>query len=77
VSSSVATLVLTDGHIVDLASYSTAVIAPYTSYQKHRLKKLGGLRGNINILRQKVNELHEENNVLSGSIDNLESQVTV
>jgi hypothetical protein len=50
-------MVLTQGHIVDAASYSTAALAPYAAYQKHKLQGLGGMRGQQNSLRQNVNEL--------------------
>lgn len=76
VASSVTTLVLTTGHIVTLASYATATLAPYAAYQTHKLQKLGGIRGEQNTLRQSTNELTEQNNILSESIDKLEVQVT-
>jgi hypothetical protein len=76
VASSATTLVLTTGRIVTLASYATAALAPYTAYQTHKLKALGSIRGEQNTLRQSTNELTEQNNILSESIDKLEVQVT-
>jgi hypothetical protein len=75
VGGSLVTLALTDGHIVDAASYMTMGMAPYCAYQKRSLKELGGMRGQQNQLRQNVNELQTENNKLTGSIDQLESSV--
>jgi uncharacterized protein YlxW (UPF0749 family) len=76
VASSITTMVLTQGHVVDAASYSTAALAPYAAYQKHKLQGLGGMRGQQNSLRQNVNELQQENNNLAASVDKLEEQVT-
>jgi ATP-dependent protease ClpP protease subunit len=76
VASSVTTMALTQGHVVDAASYSTAALAPYAAYQKHKLQGLGGMRGQQNSLRQNVNELQQENNHLAASVDQLEVQVT-
>jgi hypothetical protein len=75
VGGSLVTLALTEGHIVDAASYLTMGIAPYCAYQKRNLTELGGLRGQHNQLRQNVNELQTENHTLTKSIDQLESNV--
>jgi len=71
----VTTLILTEGHIVDAASYSTAALAPYAAYQKHNLQKLGGMRGQQNTLREHVGKLTDENTTLSSRLDKLEAQV--
>ena len=72
---SAATLFLTEGHIADAASFSTFALAPYAAYQKRQLKDLGGLRGQHNALRETVNGLTAQNNILDGSIDTLALQV--
>jgi len=71
VTCSAATLFLTEGHIADAASFSTFALAPYAAYQKRQLKDLGGLRGQHNALRETVNGLTAQNNILDGSIDTL------
>jgi hypothetical protein len=76
VATSITTLVLTDGHLVDAASYTTVGLAPYAAYQKHQLQQLGGMRGQQNQLRSSVNELQEQNNILTLSLDKLDTQVT-
>lgn len=75
VTCSAATLFLTEGHIADAASFSTFALAPYAAYQKRQLKDLGGLRGQHNALRETVNGLTAQNNILDGSIDTLALQV--
>mmetsp|Transcript_24117 Transcript_24117/g.39909 ORF Transcript_24117/g.39909 Transcript_24117/m.39909 type:complete len:269 (-) Transcript_24117:1065-1871(-) len=75
-ATSITTLVLTTGHLVDAASYTTVGLAPLAAYQKHQLQKLGGMRGQQNQLRSSVNDLQEQNNILTTSLDKLDVQVT-
>jgi len=72
---SVASLMFTNSHLVDAASFTTAALAPYAAYQKHNLQRLGGFRGQQNSLRQHVNKLSDENTGLSTRVDKLETQV--
>mmetsp|Transcript_12637 Transcript_12637/g.18573 ORF Transcript_12637/g.18573 Transcript_12637/m.18573 type:complete len:267 (-) Transcript_12637:219-1019(-) len=74
-AASITTMVLTEGHVVDAASYTTSVLAPYSIYQKHHLQKLGGMRGQQNMLRKHVNRLSSENEILEKNIDALTTQV--
>ena len=74
-ASSVATMVLTEGHIVTIASLSTMCLAPYAALQKRTLRKLGGMRGLQNELRENVNFLYQQNNILYHSINKLGVQV--
>lgn len=73
--SSIATMVLTQGHVVDIASLSTMLLAPYAAFQKRQLKNLGGMRGQQNELRANVNFLYQQNNILYHSINKLGVQV--
>lgn len=73
--SSIATMVLTQGHVVDIASLSTALLAPYAAIQKRTLTSLGGMRGQQNDLRGHVNFLYQQNNVLFHSINKLGVEV--
>lgn len=75
-AASVTTMVFTEGHVVDAACYSTVALAPYAAYQKHELQKLGDMRGQQNQMRDSVNALQEQNNVLTTSLDKLDTQVT-
>lgn len=70
-----ATMVMTDGHTVDAASLLTMTMTPFSAYQKRELNELGGMRGQQNQLRQSVNQLHTENNILASSVDQLEVNV--
>ena len=72
---SISTMVLTEGHIVDAACYSTCLCAPLIAYQKRSLNSMGGLRGQQNILRESVNEMSAENDKLQGSIERLSETV--
>lgn len=76
VGTSIATLVLTVGTVVSLASYMTMGFGPFAAFQKRKLKGLGGFRGEHNALRDKVNDLHQENDRLGGNIDRLEKNVS-
>jgi len=76
VGTSIATLVLTAGSVTAVASYMTMGFGPYAAYQKRKLNGLGGLRGQHNALRAKVNDLHEENDRLGGNVDKLEKNVS-
>lgn len=62
--SSIATMALTEGHVVTIASLATMVMAPYAAIQKRTLKGLGGMRGQQNDLRANVNFLYQQNNIL-------------
>lgn len=61
--------------LVDLASLTLILFAPYCLYQKWQLASLGGLRGQQNRLRNSVNRLSEQNGTLKRSLDHLETQV--
>jgi hypothetical protein len=61
--------------LVDLASITLIMFAPYVAYQKWQLSSLGGLRGQQNRLRKSANRLSEQNGVLKRSMDHLEAQV--
>jgi hypothetical protein len=61
--------------LVDLASITLMLFAPYVAYQKWQLASLGGLRGQQNRLRSSVNRLSTENGTLTRSVDHLETQV--
>jgi hypothetical protein len=61
--------------LVDLASLTLIVSAPYVAYQKWQLASLGGMRGQQNRLRTSANRLSTENSKLTGSVDQLERQV--
>jgi hypothetical protein len=74
-SSSVATMVLTEGHVVTTACVSTMCLAPYAAVQKRKLRSLGGMRGLQNDLREHVNFLYQQNNILYHSINKLGIQV--
>jgi hypothetical protein len=74
-ASSIATMVLTEGHVVTTACLSTMVLAPYAALQKRTLRHLGGMRGQQNDLRGHVNFLYQQNNVLYHSINKLGVQV--
>mmetsp|Transcript_50535 Transcript_50535/g.75515 ORF Transcript_50535/g.75515 Transcript_50535/m.75515 type:complete len:276 (-) Transcript_50535:214-1041(-) len=76
VGCSIATMALTEGHIVDLASMCTIGITPFAAYQKRSLNALGGMRGQQNQLREYVNDLALENNKLAESVDGLEEEVS-
>jgi len=73
---SIVTMVFTVGHVVDIASVSTMGVGPLVVFQKRKLAGLGGLRYQMNETRHQVNNLTQENNVLEGNVDNLETQVT-
>jgi hypothetical protein len=69
------TMVLLEGHLLDLASLGTMLLAPLVFWQKMQLKALGGLRGQVNDMRQMVNRLTVEINGLTGANDALATQV--
>jgi hypothetical protein len=75
IASSAATLFLTEGHVVTIASFCTMGLAPYAALQKRQLRKLGGMRGLQNELRENVNFLCQQNNILYHSINKLGVQV--
>ena len=51
-ATAVLSMVATISVLVDVASISLLMLAPYTVYQKRTLRKLGGMRGQLNGLRQ-------------------------
>jgi hypothetical protein len=61
--------------LVDLASITLILFAPYVAYQKWQLASLGGMRGQQNRLRTSANKLSTENSKLTRSVDHLETQV--
>lgn len=76
VGTSIATLALTVGTVVSMASYMTIGFGPYAAIQKRKLKRLGGFRGQHNDLREKVNVLHAENDRLGENVERLEKNVS-
>ena len=56
-------------------SVMTMTMTPFCAYQKRELNELGGMRGQQNQLRQSVNQLQTENNILTTSVDQLELNV--
>lgn len=75
IGGSLLTMVLTNGLVVDAASVMTMTMTPFCAYQKRELNELGGMRGQQNQLRQSVNQLQTENNILTTSVDQLELNV--
>jgi len=73
--SALLSLVMVMAHLVDFMSLLLLVLSPLVFWQKTKLKELGGMRGQQNALREKVNTLTVENNKLTDSIDTMESQV--
>ncbi|KAL7573365.1 hypothetical protein ACA910_011725 [Epithemia clementina (nom. ined.)] len=73
--SALTSMILIVGHLSDICSLLTMVICPMVFWQKTQLKSLGGMRGQQNALREKVNTLTAENSKLSSSIDTMERQV--
>jgi hypothetical protein len=61
--------------LVDLASITLILFAPYVLFQKWQLSSLGGMRGQQNRLRKSANRLTTQNGVLKRSMDHLEAQV--
>ena len=45
-------MVVTTSFLVDVASVTLFALAPYAVYQKYQLAELGGMRGQMNDLRQ-------------------------
>eukprot|EP00525_Craspedostauros_australis_P003712 CAMPEP_0198116606 /NCGR_PEP_ID=MMETSP1442-20131203/13488_1 /TAXON_ID= /ORGANISM="Craspedostauros australis, Strain CCMP3328" /LENGTH=272 /DNA_ID=CAMNT_0043774471 /DNA_START=344 /DNA_END=1162 /DNA_ORIENTATION=- len=69
-------LVLPINPVTTAGSVFLLAFSPYIMYQKCQLDALGGMRGQINMLRNSANEFHAENDKLSGSVDVLEGQVS-
>ena len=67
-------MVFTVSSIVDVASICLFGLAPLVVFQKAKLHKLGGLRGQINEMRMSVNTFNAENNKLTKSIDGLQAE---
>ena len=61
--------------LLDFASLCLAVLAPAVAYQKLQLARLGDLRGQHNLLREKCNVLAAENDKLTSNINAMETQV--
>jgi hypothetical protein len=61
--------------LVDIASLTLILFAPYVAYQKWQLAGLGGMRGQQNRLRKSANELTVQNGKLTQSVDEFEQQV--
>lgn len=73
--SGLASMIMVVAHIVDINSLLMLVLSPLVFWQKTKLQALGGMRGQQNLLRQKVNALTVENGKLTNSIDEMEAQV--
>mmetsp|Transcript_1641 Transcript_1641/g.2354 ORF Transcript_1641/g.2354 Transcript_1641/m.2354 type:complete len:405 (-) Transcript_1641:52-1266(-) len=73
--SGVCSMFLVVAHVVDFSSLIMMGIAPLVFWQKTKLQQLGGMRGQQNLLRDKVNALTMENGKLTASIDEMEVQV--
>ena len=71
----VISMILIEAHLVDFTSLLTMILCPLIFWQKIQLKSLGGMRGQQNSLRDKVNTLTNENAKLTSSIDVMEQQV--
>mmetsp|Transcript_31284 Transcript_31284/g.46671 ORF Transcript_31284/g.46671 Transcript_31284/m.46671 type:complete len:261 (-) Transcript_31284:212-994(-) len=76
VGSAAATLVLTEGTTVTIASSLTTAISPYAAYQKRKCDDIGSVREEHNRLRGNVNELMQENDKLKENVDQLEVSVS-
>ena len=68
-------MVLTTGHLIDLASLGTMILSPLVYWHKFQLNALGGMRAQQNMLRQSVNRFTVENNKLEQANTQLEGQV--
>lgn len=73
--SGVITLYFYTSWVLDFASLCLAVMAPVVAYQKLKLQRLGDLRGQHNMLREKCNVLATENNKLTSTINEMETQM--
>jgi hypothetical protein len=71
----IASFVLVTAHLVDLASVTLMLIAPLVVVQKHMLRKLGGMRGLQNSLRQSANRFMQQNLTLHMSVSKLSHNV--
>lgn len=69
------TMVLLEGHLIDIASLGTIILAPLVFWQKMQLVALGGMRGQVNEMRSEVNRLQVENCKLVEANTELEKQV--
>ena len=61
--------------LVDLASFSLLLLAPYALYQRRQLRELGSLRQVHNQMRSDVNELAHENEEMKERTTRLEQQI--
>ena len=73
--SAIASMFMISGIWVGFTSLFTIALSPLAVWQRVQLDSLGGMRGQQNALRQKVNNLTSENNKLTSSIDDFEQQV--
>jgi hypothetical protein len=62
------------GSLVDLMSLCVVLLSPILTVQGRKLRELGDLRHQHNVLRDNTSQLHEENNKLSASIGTLAVQ---
>jgi len=62
--------------LIDITSGLLCAFSPYLVVQKRVLAKLGTFRSLHNLLREKVNELMVENDILTKNVDRLEVSVT-
>ena len=57
--------------LVDISCIFLAIFGPYAAYQKRALIELGGFRGQVNMLRESVNGVMDQVNVLTRKVDRL------
>jgi len=69
------TMLITTGWVVTTASVLLLAFGPLIMVQKCKLNSLGGMRGQLNMLRASANEFSAENDKLHGSVNVLEGQV--
>jgi len=62
--------------LVDLTSVLVCVVGATVVVQKHKLRELGGFRGQHNHLRTQVNQLHVQNQKLTATVDRLTASTT-
>ena len=62
--------------LVDLTSVLVCVVGATVVLQKHKLRELGGFRGQHNHLRAQVNQLHVQNQKLTSTVDRLTVSTT-
>lgn len=62
--------------LVDVACVLLVLLAPFAGWQKIKLRKLGGMRGQLNNLRSSTNRLTIENRELHVSLNRLTATTT-